>query len=105
MRGNPPQQPIRPSQGTGKDFSLDFNKISDMPTKYPRPDLPENLEQNMELGGTYQNFIYSLGNCCGNLRMCCPCLCCVEYPYKQIDQSFVGIYVIIKASTRGSVVT
>jgi hypothetical protein len=44
----------------------------------------------MELGGTYQEFIYSLGNCCGNIRLCCPCLCCVDYPYKQIDQSFIG---------------
>ncbi len=54
----------------------------------------------MELGGTYQNFIFSLGNCCGNLRLCLPCLCCVEYPYKQIDQSFVGIHNFTKAFTK-----
>ena len=69
---------------------IDFDNISDLPSKYPRELLPENLEANMELGGTYQNFIYKLGNCCGNLRLVCPCLFCVEYPYKQIDQSYVG---------------
>lgn len=47
----------------------------------------------MELGGGYQDFIYSLGNCCGNIRTIFPCCCCVDYPYKQIDQSFVGNYV------------
>ena len=26
---------------------LDFNHISDMPSKYPRDELPENLERNM----------------------------------------------------------
>lgn len=56
----------------------------------------------MELGGTYQNFIFSLGNCCGNLRLCCPCLCCVEYPYKQIDQSFVGNDDFTQEFTSGS---
>jgi hypothetical protein len=56
----------------------------------------------MELGGTYQEFIYSLGNCCGNVRLCCPCLCCVDYPYKQIDQSFIGTPALTQASTNGS---
>ncbi len=45
----------------------------------------------MELGGTYQSFIYKLGDCCGNVRIVCPCCCCVNYPYQQIDQSFVGM--------------
>lgn len=45
----------------------------------------------MELGGTYQEFLYCCGNCCGNIRIIVPCCCCVEYPYKQIDQSFIGI--------------
>ena len=65
-----------------------------MPSKYPRKDLPENLEGNMELGGGYQEFIFSLGNCCGNLRTICPCCCCVDYPYKQIDQSYVGNFTL-----------
>lgn len=46
----------------------------------------------MELGGAYQEFVYKLGNCCGSIRIFCPCCCCVQYPYRQIDQSFVGIY-------------
>jgi hypothetical protein len=70
MRPNPQQRFNNPN-------NIDFDKISDLPSKYPREVLPENLEENMELGGTYQNFIFSLGNCCGNLRLCCPCLCCV----------------------------
>lgn len=82
MRNNPINNPL--------DNKLDFNRISDMPSKYPRQELPENLEGNLELGGGYQDFIFSLGNCCGNLRTILPCCCCVEYPYKQIDQSFVG---------------
>lgn len=45
----------------------------------------------MELGGTYQEFVYKLGDCCGCLRICVPCLCCVDYPYQQIDQSYIGI--------------
>ena len=72
-----------------------------MPSKYPREDLPENLERNMELGGSYQEFIYKLGNCCGTCAVC-PCWCCVEYPYKQIDQSYVGKSRTIQASTRDS---
>jgi len=65
-----------------------------VPSKYPRKELPESLEDNMELGGAYQEFVYKLGDCCGNLRIVCPCVfgCCVEYPYQQIDQSYVGIY-------------
>ena len=45
----------------------------------------------MELGGTYQEFVYKLGDCCGCCRIVVPCLCCVDYPYQQIDQSYVGI--------------
>lgn len=52
----------------------------------------------MELGGGYQDFIYSLGNCCGNIRTIFPCCCCVDYPYKQIDQSFVGKHAFTKES-------
>ena len=47
----------------------------------------------MELGGAYQEFVYKLGDCCGNIAAICSCCCCcVEYPYQQIDQSYVGIY-------------
>ena len=44
----------------------------------------------MELGGTYQEFIFKLGQCLGCCRTYVPCCCCASYPYQQIDQSYVG---------------
>jgi hypothetical protein len=44
----------------------------------------------MELGGVYQEFVYKLGECLGCCRTYIPCCCCADYPYEQIDQSFVG---------------
>ena len=99
----PPQQQYGQNRNQGGGFGqknpnenkfLDFNQISEVPSKYPRKELPESLEGNMELGGSYQEFVYKLGDCCGNLRIVCPCVfgCCVDYPYQQIDQSYVGIY-------------
>lgn len=79
-------------QGNQSLQGFDFHRIGEMPSKYPREELPESLEGNMELGGSYQEFVYKLGDCCGNLRICVPCCCCVDYPYTQIDQSYVGIY-------------
>lgn len=46
----------------------------------------------MELGGVYQQFIYKLGECLGCCRTYIPCCCCAVYPYKQIEQSYVGLY-------------
>lgn len=98
QRGSNPNQ----NQG-GYGGKLAFNEISDLPSKYPRQDLPENQEDNMELGGAYQEFIYKLGNCCGCFKTICQCFCCcVEYPYKQIDQSFVGTSSLRQASTNVS---
>lgn len=85
MQGRPMQQQNqnrnqpnqnRNQQGGGNGF-LDFNQISELPTKYPRPEMPENCEENMELGGTYQEFLYCIGDCCGNVRIVVPCCCCV----------------------------
>ncbi|CAD8148782.1 unnamed protein product [Paramecium octaurelia] len=59
--------------------------------KYPRENLVEN-EKNMNLGGSYQNYIYNCGECCGNCSAFCPCNPFVEYPYKKIEQGFVGVY-------------
>lgn len=38
------QQNVQPQQGA--QF-LDFNKIAELPSKYPRQELPENCEENM----------------------------------------------------------
>ena len=90
------KQQMKPNQGQGQGqgnnqgAGFDFNRISEMPSKYPREEIPENLEENMELGGTYQEFVYKLGDCCGCIRIVCPCCCCVDYPYQQIDQSYIG---------------
>ena len=70
----PPRGPGQPGQ-QGGGF-LDFNQISSAPSKYPREELPENLEENMELGGAYQEFVYKLGDCCGNIAAICQCCCC-----------------------------
>lgn len=40
-----PSQPI--NQQNNNFQGLDFNRISDLPSKYPRAELPENLEENM----------------------------------------------------------
>ena len=61
-------------------------------SKYPRPELPESNEKNLDLGGSYQNFLYSLGNCCGNFKLICPCLCCVNDPQLVVNQGEVGIF-------------
>ena len=103
-QGNPP--PARgsnPNNPNGFGGKIAFNQISDLPSKYPREELPENLEDNMELGGAYQEFIYKLGDCCGCLKTILQCCCCcVEYPYKQIDQSFVGRHEGRQGYTSGS---
>lgn len=36
---------MRPSNP--KEENFDFNRISDLPSKYPREEIPENLEKNM----------------------------------------------------------
>jgi hypothetical protein len=41
-RNNPGNQ-----NGNPLNDKLDFNRISDLPSKYPRIDLPESLEGNM----------------------------------------------------------
>lgn len=71
--------------------AFDYNRISATTMKYPRQLVHENQEHNMELGGVYQEFVYKLGECLGCCRTYVPCCCCANYPYKQIDQSFVGI--------------
>ncbi|CAD8204138.1 unnamed protein product [Paramecium pentaurelia] len=60
--------------------------------RYPREELPENQEQNLDLGGSYQSYLYNCGECCGNCKAVCPCNPFVEYPYVQVEQSFVGVY-------------
>ncbi|CAD8165061.1 unnamed protein product [Paramecium octaurelia] len=59
--------------------------------RYPREQLVEN-EKNLNLGGSYQNYIYNCGECCGNCSAICPCNPFVEYPYKKIEQGYVGVY-------------
>ncbi|CAK73825.1 unnamed protein product (macronuclear) [Paramecium tetraurelia] len=66
------------------------NQKSDQ-QRYPREQLVEN-EKNLNLGGSYQNYIYNCGECCGNCSAICPCNPFVEYPYKKIEQGYVGVY-------------
>jgi hypothetical protein len=80
----------------------DYNRISDLTSKYPRQIVPENQDQNMELGGVYQSFVYKLGQCMGCCRTYIPCCCCATYPYQQIDQSFVGEAHLIQVYTKDS---
>ncbi|KRX02086.1 hypothetical protein PPERSA_03148 [Pseudocohnilembus persalinus] len=58
---------------------------------FPRDELKED-ENNMEISGAYQNCLYSCGNCCGSVRAVLPCCFCIPYPYKTIDQSYMGVY-------------
>ena len=83
---------MRPMNGNQNNPIFDYNRISDLTSKYPRQPMPESLEANLELGGTYQSFLYKLGECCGCCRTYFPCCCCVGYPYQQVEQSFVGLY-------------
>jgi len=83
---------MRPMNGNQNNPIFDYNRISDLTSKYPRQPMPENQEQNMELGGVYQSFLYKLGECFGCCRTYIVCCCCVVYPYQQIEQSFVGLY-------------
>jgi erythrocyte band 7 integral membrane protein len=69
-----------------------YDKIEDLPSKYPREDIMPMDENDIDLGGFYQNCIFGCGECCGTCKTYIPCLCCVDYPYLQIDQSFVGLY-------------
>lgn len=87
MPGMQPNRMMQPQSNS----AYDYNHTTNLETKYPRQQIPENQEHNMELGGTYQNFVYKLGECFGCLRTYIPCCCCASYPYQQVDQSFVGI--------------
>ncbi len=44
----------RGNQPVNQNAFIDYQKISDIPSKYPRVELAESLEDNMELGGSYQ---------------------------------------------------
>lgn len=79
---------------------FDYDHVEVIKVKYPRQEIPEIAEENMELGGVYQEFIYKLGECLGCCRTYIPCCCCAEYPYKQIEQSFVGNFVVIQGCMR-----
>lgn len=70
---------------------FDYDHVEVVKVKYARQEIPEVAEENMELGGVYQEFIYKLGECLGCCRTYIPCCCCAQYPYKQVEQSFVGI--------------
>ncbi|KRX07816.1 hypothetical protein PPERSA_07566 [Pseudocohnilembus persalinus] len=61
-------------------------------SKYPRVLIPESAEENMEFGGCYQNCLYCCGSVLGTLRACIPCICCVDYPFLQINQGQEGIF-------------
>jgi hypothetical protein len=64
MQIQPNQQQMRPqqqhygqprgNQPANQNAFIDYQKISDIPSKYPRVELAESLEDNMELGGSYQ---------------------------------------------------
>lgn len=51
--------------------------------RYEREVILENAEAEA-LTGSYQKYIYNLGECCGCLRAWLP-ICCVEYPFIEIE--------------------